>query len=447
MTDFLSLGISAPLAKALKIQGVTQATPIQEKAIPIALGGRDVIGQAQTGTGKTFAFVLPILEQINPASSAIQALIVAPTRELALQITEEFERICHAVNISGILAVYGGQDIDKQLKKLAGSVQVVVGTPGRILDHIRRGTIDLSSVSVLVLDEADQMLHIGFLDEVEQIISHTPAKRQTMLFSATMPEEVRKLAGRYLNEAAWLQAEKAQTPANTVRQISVETTDRGKKSLLIQLIHEHRPFLAVVFCRTKRRVAKLAGELKEAGLLSDELHGDLSQSKRERVMERFRKADIQVLVATDVAARGLDVEGITHVFNYDIPLDPESFIHRIGRTGRAGMKGVAITFFTSRERELLHSIERNLGISAKRISDPHLKKNEEDGKKKADTRKPARRDYEKKTRNGRSSGAGQSQGQAYKESGNGKPAGRHSDNKPGAGPKRGRQRHTNSKKR
>ena len=366
MPDFLSMGVSEALVAKLNHYGVVKPTPIQEQAIPFVMENKDVIAQAQTGTGKTLAFVLPILEKIDLTAEHVQALIVTPTRELALQITAEIEKLIHDQDGIDVLAVYGGQDVEKQLKKLKKKVQIVVGTPGRLLDHIRRQTIDLSRISSLVLDEADQMLHIGFLNEVEDIINRTPASRQTMLFSATMPDEIRELAKQHMREVQYIQVEKTQGPATTVKQLAIHTFDRAKQGNLIELIETHRPFLAVVFCRTKRRVSKLYDALKSHGFQCDELHGDISQAKRERVMKKFRDAEIQLLIATDVASRGLDVEGVTHVFNYDIPEDAESYIHRIGRTGRAGLTGMAITLYTSNDRATLDMIESELNITIKK---------------------------------------------------------------------------------
>jgi ATP-dependent RNA helicase DeaD len=369
LSDFLSLGISKELADLLRTYGVAVPTPIQKQAIPFVMKGDDVIAQAQTGTGKTFAFILPIIEKIDREATHVQALIVAPTRELALQITEEIEKMIADIQGLAVLAVYGGQDVDKQLKKLKRNPQIVVGTPGRLLDHIRRGTVRLSETSFLVLDEADQMLHIGFLREVEEIIKETPATRQTLLFSATMPQEIRKLAAKHMRNPEYIQIEKTQGPAVSVKQLGIHTTDRAKQGALISLIESYRPFLAVIFCRTKRRVSKLYDALKAYGFSCDELHGDLSQAKREQVMKRFREAEIQLLVATDVAARGLDIEGITHVFNYDIPQDAESYVHRIGRTGRAGMTGLAVTFYSSADLPALEQIEKELSITIPKQSD------------------------------------------------------------------------------
>jgi ATP-dependent RNA helicase DeaD len=363
LTNFKSLGITESMVNTLKTLGIAVPTPIQEQAIPLLLDGKDVIAQSQTGTGKTFAFILPILEKIDAAESHIQALIVTPTRELALQITNEVKKLLEDRQDIRVLAIYGGQDVESQLKKLKHGRHIVIGTPGRLLDHIRRETVDFSKSSFLVLDEADQMLHIGFLPEVERIIDETPASRQTMLFSATMPDEIRQLARRHMKNPHNIQVEKTQAPLENIKQIAISTDDRAKQGDLIELLHLYRPYLGVIFCRTKRRVTKLYEALKENGFNCDQLHGDLSQAKREQVMKRFRKAEIQFLVATDVAARGLDVEGVTHVFNYDIPEDTESYIHRIGRTGRAGGEGLAVTLYAPKDRDELLQIEKDLNLS------------------------------------------------------------------------------------
>lgn len=362
MNQFKSLGISEVLAEALNHQGITHPTTIQEQAIPLLLDGKDVIAQSQTGTGKTFAFVLPILEKIDIEKPHIQALIVTPTRELALQITHEIKKLIEGMEGINVLAVYGGQDVESQLKKLKKNIHIVIGTPGRLLDHIRRKTVDFSKASFLVLDEADQMLHIGFLNEVEEIIKQTPRTRQTLLFSATMPDEIKRLAKQHMYKPEYIQVEKTQAPLENIKQIAISTTDRAKQNDLMESLRLYQPFLGVIFCRTKRRVSKLNDALKANHFNCDELHGDLSQAKREQVMKKFREAKIQFLIATDVAARGLDVEGITHVFNYDIPLDTESYIHRIGRTGRAGSEGLALTFYSPKDRPLLDQIETELNL-------------------------------------------------------------------------------------
>jgi ATP-dependent RNA helicase DeaD len=359
-TTFQSLGIRADLVKVLMKNQLINATPVQAAAIPMLLTGKDVIAQAQTGTGKTLAFVLPILEIINPEQPHVQALIITPTRELAIQITAEIKKLAPAVGAS-VLAAYGGQDVEAQVHKLKGAAHIVVGTPGRLLDHLRRGTLSLSRVKLLVLDEADQMLHMGFFKEVEEIIQVVPRERQTMLFSATISEEIRKIAMNYMNKPEDVRIEGKRITLEGIEQIVIETTDRGKQSILFEMIKQYQPYLAVVFCRTKVRAKNLTAALIENGFNADELHGDLSQAKREGVMKRFRAAKLQILVATDVAARGLDVEGVTHVFNYDIPHDGEDYIHRIGRTGRAGHAGMAITFATTKDRLTLQLIDKRIG--------------------------------------------------------------------------------------
>lgn len=360
MPDFLQLGIRKEINHTLKSLGIEVPTSIQERTIPAALEGKDVISKAQTGTGKTLAFVLPILEKIDVNKSDVQALILTPTRELAQQISKEIKRMVENVEGIHVLAVYGGQDVEHQLKKLKGGQHIVVATPGRLLDHIRRETIDLSTIEMLVIDEADQMLLMGFLPEVDAIIRETSSSRQTMLFSATMPNEIQSLAKKYMENPEFIEVKAKKVTIQEIKQVVIETTDRRKQATLLHLIQEHRPFLAIIFCRTKVRASKLHDALIANGYESDELHGDLTQSKREKAMKRFREAKTQFLVATDVAARGLDVEGVTHVYNYDIPHDVESYIHRIGRTGRAGGDGVAFTLVTPKDLEFLRMIEKGI---------------------------------------------------------------------------------------
>ncbi|WP_416235487.1 DEAD/DEAH box helicase [Paenibacillus campi] len=359
-TNFNSFDISSAAVELLAANGIAQPTEVQQASIPLLLQGEDAIVQAKTGTGKTLAFLLPIFEKLNlNVTGAPQALIVAPTRELALQIATEARKLADAYEGVRILAAYGGQDVERQLRKLEGGCHLVVGTPGRLLDHMGRGTLDMTKIRTLVLDEADQMLHMGFLKEVEQIILATSPSRQTMLFSATIPDGIRRLSAQYMRKPHDIRVGTEETvPLNLIRQLVVECTPRGKLAALNEYIERERPYLAVIFCRTKRRAAKLNEELQEMGYASDELHGDLSQNKREQVMKAFRDAKLQLLVATDVAARGIDVEGVTHVFNYDIPQDVEYYIHRIGRTGRAGGKGRAITFVTPHDRRELEQIEQ-----------------------------------------------------------------------------------------
>ncbi len=401
MKSFNNLGINLLVEDILNQQGIEQPTPIQEKAIPEVMAGKDVIAKAQTGTGKTLAFLLPILQNLDSNADYIQALIVTPTRELALQITAEIQKFAEKMDDVHVLAVYGGQDVEQQLKKLKRNISIVVATPGRLLDHVRRETIDLSQVKTLVLDEADQMLHIGFLPEVENIIGNLPQKRQTLLFSATMPEQVQYLAKRFMTVPLTISVKTEQVTVKQIRQLVIETTDRAKQATLIKVMQEEQPYLAMIFCRTKRRVSKLNEALKEAGFNSDELHGDISQAKRERVMKNFREARLQYLVATDVAARGLDVEGITHVFNYDIPEDAESYIHRIGRTGRAGEHGLAITFIATKDLKQLAEVESAIAMKIERRQIEGIKmfqpsevekrsRQSESGSKETSSRQPAR---------------------------------------------------------
>ncbi|MGC6583428.1 DEAD/DEAH box helicase [Paenibacillus sp. Dod16] len=369
LPNFQQLGIDEQRVRKLKEQGIAVPTPVQQESIPLLLQGKDVIARAKTGTGKTLAFMLPILQQLDPKRAYPQALIIAPTRELALQITEEAKKLT-AGEPDGIkiLAVYGGQDVEKQLRKLEGGRHLIIGTPGRLLDHLRRGTLELGGVKQLVLDEADQMLHMGFLDEVEALMHALPYRRQTMLFSATMPAGVKQLAGNYMKDPVDIVIKGASPiPLEQIQQVVVECTDRSKQDALRAMIEEHNPFLAIIFCRTKRRATTLNEALLAHGYQSDELHGDLSQAKREAVMKRFREAKLQLLVATDVAARGLDVEGVTHVFNYDMPHDVESYIHRIGRTGRAGGNGMAITFAAGKDLNDLQRIEEGISLRLKRV--------------------------------------------------------------------------------
>lgn len=390
MTNFQKLGIEPALNDILRKQGIVTPTPVQEASLPELLAGGDVIAQAQTGTGKTLAFLLPILQGIDPSKLHPQALVITPTRELAIQVTAEARKLAEATPGVNLLAAYGGQDVERQLRKLQGGSQLVIGTPGRLLDHVRRGSLTLGGIRMLVLDEADQMLHMGFLEEVETLIHATPKRRQTMLFSATMPDGVRHLARNYMNSPKDIRmSATSNITLKAIRQLVVECTDRHKQDALVTMIERDRPFLAVIFCRTKRRAKTLNEALQEAGYASDELHGDLSQSKREQVMRAFREAKLQLLVATDVAARGIDVEGVTHVYNYDIPQDTDSYIHRIGRTGRAGGKGLAITFVAPKDLPELRLIERGIDMKLDRQRyEPGSGLSQRSGGAKAAGRKP-----------------------------------------------------------
>lgn len=376
---FKNLGITKELELVLKKNGISEATPIQERAIPELLKGRDIIAQAQTGTGKTLAFLLPLVQHLDVNKNFIQGLIITPTRELAIQITNEAKKLKEYKDIN-ILAAYGGQDVEQQVRKLKNGIHLVIATPGRLLDHMRRKNIELGKLKTLVLDEADEMLNMGFLQDIESIVIGTPKARQTMLFSATIPNEVRTLGTKFMRDPLQIEIEGKNITLDEIKQVVIETTDRGKLDTLCQLIDEFRPYLAIVFCRTKRRVIDLNNDLLIRGYNSDELHGDLTQAKRERVMKDFRSAKLQILVATDIAARGIDVEGVTHVINYDIPEDAESYIHRIGRTGRIGNLGMAVTIVTHRDADAVASIERKIkaNLKAKDLSKTSAKKT--DGK-------------------------------------------------------------------
>lgn len=352
---FGDIQLSKKILNAITDMGFEEPSPIQSQTIPLVLSGNDVIGQAQTGTGKTAAFGIPIVEKIADHRH-IQALVLTPTRELAIQVSEEIAKIGKLKRIK-TLPIYGGQSIDRQIRALQSGVQVVIGTPGRLLDHIRRNTIKLNSVKMLVLDEADEMLDMGFIEDIETIIQQVPSgDRQTLLFSATMPSAILRLADKYMKNATVVTISKEQLTVPLIDQVYYETRD--KLEGLCRVLDVETAGTLIIFCRTKKGVDDLVASLQARGYMADGLHGDLSQSQRDRVMRKFRDGKLEILVATDVAARGLDIDHVTHVINYDIPQDPESYVHRIGRTGRAGKKGVAITFIEPREFRQLKLIER-----------------------------------------------------------------------------------------
>lgn len=356
MTNFSELNISESTLRSLKRMGFEEATPIQEGTITLAMEGRDVLGQAQTGTGKTAAFGIPLIEKIDPKNPAIQALIIAPTRELAIQVSEELYKLGYDKRVK-LLSVYGGQEIGRQIRALKNKPQIIVGTPGRIIDHINRRTLKLSEVQTLVLDEADEMLNMGFIDDINAILENVPATRQTLLFSATMPPAIRKIAETFMQNPEVVKIKAKELTVDNIEQFFVKAQEREKFDVLARLLNVHQPELAIIFGRTKRRVDELAQALSIRGYLAEGIHGDLSQAKRISVLRQFKEGKIDVLVATDVAARGLDISGVTHVYNFDIPQDPESYVHRIGRTGRAGKSGIAVTFVTPREMGYLRIVE------------------------------------------------------------------------------------------
>lgn len=355
--NFIELGINEDLVKVLNSSGITKPTPIQEESIILINEGKDVIAEAQTGTGKTLAFLLPIFENISMDINGVQALIITPTRELAIQITEEALKLKQGKDIN-ILSAYGGKDIGSQLKKLKGNPHLIIATPGRLLDHLERKTVDLSKLKTLVLDEADQMLLMGFKNDVENIIKQTSKNHQTLCFSATIDSTVKKLAYRYMTNPIEVSIKKEEVTLNNINQFVVETTDRGKQNALCTVLDQDNPFMAIIFCRTKRRADELEIVLYKRGYDCEKLHGDLVQSKRERIMKAFRKADFQYLIATDVAARGLDISGVSHIYNYDIPENTEAYIHRIGRTGRAGDEGFTCLFVDPKDKRTLEEIEK-----------------------------------------------------------------------------------------
>ncbi|MDR4938922.1 DEAD/DEAH box helicase [Rossellomorea marisflavi] len=357
MTKFADLNLSAATLKSIKRMGFEEATPIQASTIPVSLEGKDIIGQAQTGTGKTTAFGIPMIEKIDVKNPAVQGLIIAPTRELAIQVSEELYRIS-ADKRARVLSVYGGQDIQRQIRAMKKNPHIIVGTPGRLLDHIKRKTLNLTNVHTLVLDEADEMLNMGFIDDIESILETVPPTRQTLLFSATMPDPIRRIAERFMTEPEVIKVKSKEVTVSNIEQFFTKVTEKEKFDVLSRLIDVQSPELAIVFGRTKRRVDELSRALSIRGYLAEGIHGDLSQARRMTVLKKFKEGRIDVLVATDVAARGLDISGVTHVYNFDIPQDPESYVHRIGRTGRAGKKGMSITFVTPREMGYLKVVEQ-----------------------------------------------------------------------------------------
>ena len=357
LEKFEQLMISEPVLRALNDMGFEEPTPIQQEAIPVAMSGKDMIGQAQTGTGKTAAFGLPVLERVDGTDSHVQVLILSPTRELAIQVAEELNKMAQYTTIHA-LPIYGGQDIGRQFRALRKNPQIIVATPGRLMDHMDRGSIDFSNVKMVVLDEADEMLNMGFVDDINKILASVPEERQTLLFSATMPKAIQTLAETYLTEPTLVRMKPTHVQMDLIDQYYIEVQDRQKFDVLCRLFDLQTPELAIIFGRTKRRVDEVTEALKKRGYMAEGIHGDLSQQKRDSVIRQFRERTIDILVATDVAARGLDISGVSHVYNYDLPQDPESYTHRVGRTGRAGKAGEAITFVIPREIEHLHAIER-----------------------------------------------------------------------------------------
>src|ERR671916_1427867 len=358
MPTFADLGLSRPLLDALTHLGYERPTPIQEQTVPALREGRDVIGQAQTGTGKTAAFGLPLLDYVDPEQGEVEALVLTPTRELCIQVTQALRAYGERRGVE-VVAVFGGAPIRDQAARLKREAQVVVGTVGRVLDMISRHHLMLDGARYVVLDEADEMLDLGFLEDVETILSRSPMGRQTALFSATIPKEIRHLADRFMHDPVEIQVRAATLTIDTVDQYYVEVPDREKPDTLVKVIKGERPDQAIVFVRTKIGVDRLARRLNDGGVRVKSLHGDMSQGSRDGVMIAFKSGRERLLVATDVAARGLDITGVSHVVNYDIPNSPDIYVHRIGRTGRAGESGRAITLVTPKQRDDLKAIEKH----------------------------------------------------------------------------------------
>ncbi len=367
--SFELLGLSEAILKAVADAGYESPTPIQARAIPLLLAGKDLIGQAQTGTGKTAAFALPMIQRTDASRPETQVLILAPTRELAVQVAGECHTFAKQVGLR-VVPVYGGQPIDRQFRALKGGAQIVVGTPGRVLDHIRRGTLDLKTVHLCAIDEADEMLALGFLEDMDTILAELPEERQIAMFSATMPPRIAMLTRKYLRDPARVTIETRRRTVETTNQTYYEVPPGKKQEALSRVLDMETPGPTIVFCRTRKDTNDLAEALRIRGYSADALHGDMAQPERDRVMRRFREGQADLLVATDVAARGLDIDSVTHVINFDIPMDVEQYIHRIGRTGRAGREGDAITLIEPRERRQIRWIEQAIGVKIKPVRIP-----------------------------------------------------------------------------
>ena len=355
---FEEMCLDTRIMRAIAEMGFEQPSPIQAQSIPIAVEGKDMIGQARTGTGKTASFGIPMLQRINPKDNNLLAIVLCPTRELAIQSANEIRKLAKFLHGIKVLPIYGGQEISKQIRSLKGGVQIVIGTPGRVMDHLRRHTLKPQTVDIVVLDEADEMLNMGFREDIETILGQLPEERQTMLFSATMPKPILEIAKRYLHEPEIVKVIQKELTVPKIEQYYYEVNPRKKNEVLSRLLDMYDPSLSLVFCNTKRKVDELVADLKGRGYFAEGLHGDMKQSQRDRVMNGFRNGRTDILVATDVAARGIDVDDVEAVFNYDVPQDDEYYVHRIGRTGRAGREGRAFTLVVGKEIYKLKDIQR-----------------------------------------------------------------------------------------
>ena len=355
---FDELNIDERILRAIEDMGFEETSPIQTQAIPAVCEGIDVLGQAQTGTGKTAAYTIPMLMKIDPQIKKPQAIVLCPTRELAVQVAEEIRKLAKYMSDIKVLPVYGGQEIVRQIKSLKTGVQIIVGTPGRVMDHMRRKTVKFDNINMVILDEADEMLDMGFREDMETILTETPEDRQTVMFSATMPKAIMDIARNFQKDARIIKVVRKELTVSNIEQFYYEVRPKNKTEVLCRLIDIYNPRLSVVFCNTKRQVDELISELKGRGYFADGIHGDMKQQQRDRVMDDFRSGKVDILIATDVAARGIDVDDVDMVFNYDIPQDEEYYVHRIGRTGRAGRSGMALSFISGKEVYKLKDIER-----------------------------------------------------------------------------------------
>ena len=355
---FDELNIDERILRAIEDMGFEETSPIQTQAIPAVCEGIDVVGQAQTGTGKTAAYTIPMLMKIDPQIKKPQAIVLCPTRELAVQVAEEIRKLAKYMSDIKVLPVYGGQEIVRQIKSLKTGVQIIVGTPGRVMDHMRRKTVKFDNINMVILDEADEMLDMGFREDMETILTETPEDRQTVMFSATMPKAIMDIARNFQKDARIIKVVRKELTVSNIEQFYYEVRPKNKTEVLCRLIDIYNPRLSVVFCNTKRQVDELISELKGRGYFADGIHGDMKQQQRDRVMDDFRSGKVDILIATDVAARGIDVDDVDMVFNYDIPQDEEYYVHRIGRTGRAGRSGMALSFISGKEVYKLKDIKR-----------------------------------------------------------------------------------------
>lgn len=358
INKFNELEINEGIMKSIEDLGYEQPSPIQAKAIPVMLEGHDVIGQAQTGTGKTAAFSIPLLERVDVNSKKLQAVVLCPTRELAIQVSEEMRKLSKHMGGLKTLPIYGGQPINRQIKALKGGVQVIIGTPGRVIDHINRKTLRMDNVKMIVLDEADEMLDMGFREDIETILTNVPEERQTALFSATMPKSILDLTKKYQKDPVHIKVVRKELTVSNIKQFYIETRNSNKLEVLTRIIDVYNPKLTVVFTNTKKGADELVSNLQARGYGADSLHGDMKQAQRDIVMDKFRAGTIDILVATDVAARGIDIDDVECVVNYELPQDEEYYVHRIGRTGRAGRAGIAFSFAFGRDMRRLKDIER-----------------------------------------------------------------------------------------